>query len=63
MIFLFQIDVKFGFEPFTFENTNGNESQQVREKRGWLFNMLPTTVRIPFFFLKYNRVYAMKMNE
>ena len=40
-----QIDEKFGYETFAFQNTNGSESREVRERRGWLFNMLPTTVR------------------
>ena len=40
-----RIDEKFGYETFAFENTNGTDSQQIREKRGWLFNILPTTVR------------------
>lgn len=39
------IDEKFGYETFAFNNTNGADSQQVRERRGWLFNILPTTVR------------------
>lgn len=42
-----QIDEKFGYETFAFQNTNGAESREVRERRGWLFNMLPTTVRCP----------------
>jgi len=41
-----QIDEQvFGFETFAFHNTNGAESREARERRGWLFNMLPTTVR------------------
>ena len=40
-----QIDEKFGYETFAFQNTNGSESREVRERRGWLFNMIPTTVR------------------
>ena len=39
------IDEKFGYETFAFQNTNGSESRDVRERRGWLFNMIPTTVR------------------
>ena len=40
-----QIDEKFGYETFAFQNTNGVGSREVRERRGWLFNMLATTVR------------------
>jgi hypothetical protein len=39
-----QIDAKFGYENFAFHNSNGNESRESRERRGWLFNMLSTTV-------------------
>jgi len=42
------IDEKFGYETFAYENTNGSNSRDVRERRGWLFNMLPTTVRVSF---------------
>jgi hypothetical protein len=40
-----QIDEKFGYETFAFQNSNGSESRERRDRRGWLFNMLPTTVR------------------
>jgi hypothetical protein len=40
-----QIDAQFGFETFAFQNSNVDESRESRERRGWLFNMLPTTVR------------------
>lgn len=39
-----QIDTQFGFETFAFQNSNDGESRQSRERRGWLFNVLPTTV-------------------
>ena len=51
-----QIDEKFGYETFAFENTNGAESRQARERRGWLFNMLPTTVCFSFCLLYFGVV-------
>lgn len=43
-----QIDKVFGYEQFEFRNTNdaNNESSETRERRGWLFNMAPTTVSL-----------------
>jgi hypothetical protein len=39
-----QIDRKFGYETFEFHNTNDSDSGESRQKRGWLFNVLPTSV-------------------
>lgn len=39
-----EIDAKFGYETFAFQNSNDSASREVLERRGWLFNMLPTTV-------------------
>ena len=41
------IDKLFGYEQFEFRNSNdsNNDSNETKERRGWLFNMAPTTVR------------------
>jgi hypothetical protein len=41
-----QIDKIFGYEQFEFRNTNdaNDQTSETKERRGWLFNMLATTV-------------------
>ena len=41
-----EIDKVFGYEQFEFRNSNdaNNDSNESKERRGWLFNMAPTTV-------------------
>ena len=39
-----QIDKQFGYEEFEFRNSNDGNNDEIMDRRGWLFNMLPTTV-------------------